>query len=302
MAKTKEDTGKNKAEMAVQKQAQVLAEAEKALGRPYDYDEQSVLAKRDYTEALAHRDAAVHKLIEFGKRMAIIREASGHGKFQQACELTGASSQRVEEAIKMFQTYGELPPPALLDTGKMKMLELMRLPEDELEEVAETGMLDGDPINRMSWRKTRETVRKLLSKNEHLQKENTDGKLKLAQALGENSVLKSGFPTLTDKEVVDKIDEMRDSHLGEFLLTITKFRIEDLDPRPLAAIFTVLQEAKARIAVLEDDLAHRSDVYATMQPPLLGADLQEAEQGQSEFEKRLTEIKAETDKEAAQNL
>ena len=125
---------------------------------PYSYD-------RILNECAFFMEQSAMAAIELGKRLILIKEMEGHGKFGAALSVLGLSQ---DTAQRMMKAAIKLPNTAtsrhLIDAvkTKSKIFELMILDNDELQELSDGGTVAGlklDDIDRMSVRELRAALR-----------------------------------------------------------------------------------------------------------------------------------------------
>ena len=125
---------------------------------PYSYD-------RILNECAFFMEQSATAAIELGKRLIVLKEMEGHGKFGTALSALGLSQ---DTAQRMMKAAVKLPNTAtsrhLIDAvkTKSKIFELMILDNDELKELSDGGTVAGiklDDVDRMSVRELRAALR-----------------------------------------------------------------------------------------------------------------------------------------------
>ena len=126
---------------------------------PYSYD-------RVLNECAFFMEQSAVAAIELGKRLILIKEMEGHGKYGQALDSLGLSRFT---AAKVMNAVIKLPSNVSTSThllqqvkSKSKLLELMILDDVDLQELSDGGTVAGlklDDVDRMSVRELRVALR-----------------------------------------------------------------------------------------------------------------------------------------------
>ncbi|SDZ68772.1 hypothetical protein [Pseudomonas sp. NFIX28] len=112
----------------------------------------------------------------------VLKQELGEGEFARWLVQHDFKEQRVYEHISVAKMLLAAPvnvQPVLMGLGKVKLIELARLPNETIDEVAERGELD--ELSRLSVRELKEEVRRLKSQNQSMAVDLEEG-----QRLGEN--------------------------------------------------------------------------------------------------------------------
>jgi hypothetical protein len=97
----------------------------------------------------------------------VLKQELGEGEFARWLVQHDFKEQRVYEHISVAKMLLAAPvnvQPLLMGLGKVKLIELARLPNETIDEVAESGELD--ELSRLSVRELKEQVRRLKSQNQ----------------------------------------------------------------------------------------------------------------------------------------
>ena len=162
---------------------------------PYDRN-------RVVNEAKFFINQAAQGIVEAGKRLILLKAQEGHGGFYKALEEIGIPPRT---ASRFMATADKLANrPTLTDLGKSKLYALLDVPDEELAEFEETGMLygaDRDEIDSWGVRQLKDFVRK--------QKKQIDkGTKQLEDKEVENAELKKKLsPPVTETDAIRKLTE-----------------------------------------------------------------------------------------------
>lgn len=261
-----------------------FADAEGLLGRPYNFDEQTALMKADWQEAQAHAEASMYKVLQVGKRLAVIQEMEGPHWIQKsvsAYTFCGISERQAHRAVQMFREYGDAPAlPKLLEMGSSKLLQLVSLPEEIKEEFKETGMLGGDDVAKMSWRELRLKIKELRKEKEELEETVTELKeeaeqgseqlAKLEQELAEAKSGKKATPP-DDAEAMEDLQALR-AKFAELEFELTTMPFEELGEDVQLFAKTVIEEMRAKTILLEAHIDRRCGIYTRLHNQVLPVD------------------------------
>ena len=97
----------------------------------------------------------------------VLKQELGEGEFARWLAEHDFKEQRVYEHISIAKMLLAAPAnvqPLLMGLGKVKLIELARLPNETIDEVAESGVLD--ELSRLSVRELKEQVRRLKTHNQ----------------------------------------------------------------------------------------------------------------------------------------
>jgi len=242
------------------------SEAEKVLGERYDYDRQVAATREDLTLADIHRVEAVRRALSAGKRLRVIRGIEQDGKYEAALEKIGVVQQRAHELMRLHEKLGDAPAlQSMLDAGAGKRLlqELSRLPDEKLDEVRETGLLDGDPVERKSSREVRDYCRKLLSENERQKGKIATGEKQLAAADARIAAMERGAAGRDDAEIQAEVVALRD-RFDAIVASIALFPVEDLSPQTILHIKALFLYIGDGSMLAENRLAERTEAYGRL--------------------------------------
>lgn len=115
-----------------------------------------------------YQQRSVESLLETGKRLLLLKEASPHGEFERRVELLGFSRRTAQRFMQTAQKTGKSATVALLAnrvSNQKAFLELITHDDDVIENLAE---LDG--FDRMSASQLREKAREFEGENVAIQK------------------------------------------------------------------------------------------------------------------------------------
>lgn len=105
-------------------------------------------------------------LFELGKRLLLLKEHEPHGEYLEALDQIGLhprAAQRAIQATVRFSPPNASAPTHLAQLGQTKLIELLALDDDDIEELRDGGSVAGlslDSIERMSSRELRTALRK----------------------------------------------------------------------------------------------------------------------------------------------
>lgn len=118
------------------------------------------------TEARSLVQLTGEALLGLGKRLLLLKEHEPHGDFLDALRTIGVETrfaQKAMQAALKFLPSNAAAPPHLTGIGQTKLIELLILDDEQIEELDEGGTVAGltlDQIERMSTRELREALRK----------------------------------------------------------------------------------------------------------------------------------------------
>ena len=125
---------------------------------PYSYD-------RTLNECAFFMEQSAKAAVELGKRLILLKEMEGHGKFGVALESLGLSNGTAHRVMQTAAKLANFPTLGNLLEGaksRSKVFELMVLDNDDLKELSEGGTVAGlklDDVDRMSVRELRAALR-----------------------------------------------------------------------------------------------------------------------------------------------
>lgn len=117
--------------------------------------------------AVHHINQVSVNLAKAGFSLIKLKEQAGHGNFIKELEARDIPDRTARNAMKVANLLLSLPPSKLQEFAKLggsKLIELARLPDDVIEEMADSESLDGktlDSLDTMSVRQLKEEVRKI---------------------------------------------------------------------------------------------------------------------------------------------
>jgi hypothetical protein len=219
--------------------------------------------------------------IEAGKMFLVMKEREPHGEFMRILEerFPQYSISHIYKLMQAALFLEEHPRIAekVPEMPKTSVLELCSLPDEDLDEFEEKGVLAGknlDEISKMSSRELREFARGLKYEKEKLVEESVKEVTAAQDAIikklrEENKELKERLPENTDTgrylDVFNKLDEL----LKEFFHTsvsikLTKDLYDDLPTQgkiilSLRAMQQVLDSLRDRWEAFQSDDPHQSD-------------------------------------------
>jgi hypothetical protein len=167
----------------------------------------------------------------------ILKQELGEGEFARWLAEHDFREQRVYEHISVAKMLLAAPvkvQPLLMGLGKVKLIELARLPSDTIEEVAESGKLD--ELSRLSVRELKEQVRGLKAHNQIMTLD-----LEAAQRLNE---------TLSNQKAEDWSQQDSDHSSSNFICTIAL--AEDWLERGLKELHLLQTELLTRLSSVQD--------------------------------------------------
>ncbi len=115
----------------------------------------------------------------------VLKQELGEGEFARWLVQHDFKEQRVYEHISVAKMLLAAPvnvQPVLMGLGKVKLIELARLSNETIDEVAERGELD--ELSRLSVRELKEQVRRLKSQNQAMAVDLEGGQRLKAQGMG----------------------------------------------------------------------------------------------------------------------
>ncbi|MDR0387260.1 MAG: hypothetical protein LBH57_04415 [Treponema sp.] len=123
-------------------------------GKSYDLD-------RIDNEVSFYQDKAGESLLEIGKRLILVKLHEDHGKFLAFLEKHNMGARSAQFAMASAHKFSNTKSISYL--GTTKMIALSILDEDDVQKLAEGGVVAGmklDDIDRMTTRELRENLRK----------------------------------------------------------------------------------------------------------------------------------------------
>lgn len=154
-------------------------------------------------------ESAIRKA-KSGFALLVLKERLGHGNFVQGLADREIPRSTAGEAMNMAKLLLKIPESKqklFVGLGVKKLNLLARLPDETIEEMAETELFDGQPVDELKLKSTRElqkAIRELTDKHERETKalrEQNDRLIKeKAQLEAENETLKGAQPTEDDAE------------------------------------------------------------------------------------------------------
>lgn len=167
----------------------------------------------------------------------VLKQELGEGEFARWLAEHDFKEQRVYEHISVAKMLLAAPAkvqPLLMGLGKVKLIELARLPRDTIDEVAESGKLD--ELSRLSVRELKEQVRNLKTHNQIMMLD-----LEAAERLNE---------TLNNQKAVGSTQDDSDNFSLKFIRTAAL--AEDWLERGLRELYLLEAELLARLSGTQD--------------------------------------------------
>jgi hypothetical protein len=248
----------------VTKQAELVRlheNANKILKQEYNFDEQLALAKGDWKAACALAEEAVYRTLSLGKRLLVMKEIEGHGKFTHVCKYVGIDDSRASEAMRLYREYGDNPLPKIAEAGPRKMLELLRMPEEIRADVMQTGLLDGEELASTPIRKLYDMIKQYKTENAELREKNTKGKQELMELRGTVDDLKAGRRTPEDSDLIDVIADIEKNSLGAIDVVLASFNYESMSNDGLITVRTFINKARMILAKTEAHILDLNPSY-----------------------------------------
>jgi hypothetical protein len=113
-----------------------------------------------------YKQRAAEACLELGKRLLLLKEVAGHGEFSKRVELLGVSPETARRFMRITRKYSKTVTLTVL-AGKIdvqqKLLDLLVMDDDDLQEIADGGDVAGlnaDDIAFMSPKELRAALRK----------------------------------------------------------------------------------------------------------------------------------------------
>lgn len=104
-------------------------------------------------------------IIEFGKRLIIMKKRKAHGEWQNWLESNFSLSYRMAaKFMQCAERFGNMPSKALFN--QTQMIELLALPEAETEQFIEAKAAEGKPVEDMTVKQLRDEIQQWKSKAE----------------------------------------------------------------------------------------------------------------------------------------
>ncbi len=117
--------------------------------------------------AIHQINASAASKAKAGLALLMLKERVGHGNFVKELEAREIAYRTAADAMGVAKLLLRLPPSkvrALTHLSSSKLIELARLPEETIQEIAETEYFDGKPLDeldRMSVRELKDKVRRM---------------------------------------------------------------------------------------------------------------------------------------------
>lgn len=192
-----------------------------------------------------HQHRSAESIFEIGKRLLLLKELAGHGRFQERLEALGMHYRSAARFMAVALKFSKSDNLSLLSAAgnQSKLLELTVLDDEELSalEAGEmVGTLNLDKLGRMSHSELRAEIRKLKNKIEQDGKRAAERETTIdtvsAELAESRRVLKRRKPDATGKsmliDITDWIIELRSvgSQVGSGLIALLEHGAEhDLD-------------------------------------------------------------------------
>ena len=208
---------------------------------------------------------AQEAFFEFGRVLVVLKEHMPHGKFQATVKsefgISPESARKMIQATVKFCSPQLLKAqPKLLTLGKSKLFELMTEDDEDLQELADGGSINGmtlDDIDRMTRNELRAALRESRDTAEAKDKIIADKNKKvdeLAEKLAKKQTGKEPSPEdvgseltmqLSSLEVAARSDLSRFAEVFEQMLAHGEANGYDHRPQMVAAINQIIRDAEA---------------------------------------------------------
>lgn len=208
---------------------------------------------------------AQEAFFEFGRVLVVLKEHMPHGKFQATVKsefgISPESARKMIQATVKFCSPQLLKAqPKLLTLGKSKLFELMTEDDEDLQELADGGSINGmtlDDIDRMTRNELRAALRESRETAEAKDKIIADKNKKvdeLAEKLAKKQTGKEPSPEdvgseltmqLSGLEVAARSDLSRFAEVFEQMLAHGEANGYDHRPQMVAAINQIIRDAEA---------------------------------------------------------
>ena len=207
---------------------------------------------------------AQEAFFEFGRVLVVLKEHMPHGKFQETVKrefnIAPQSARRMIQATVKFCSPQLLKAqPKLLTLGKSKLFELMTEDDEDLQELADGGSVNGitlDDVDRMTIKELRAALRESRETAEAKDKIIADKNKKvdeLAEKLAKKQTGKEPKPEdvgseltmqLSGLEVTARSDLSRFAEVFEQMLAHGEANGYDHRPQMVAAINQIIRDAE----------------------------------------------------------
>lgn len=207
---------------------------------------------------------AQEAFFEFGRVLVVLKEHMPHGKFQETVKrefnIAPQSARRMIQATVKFCSPQLLKAqPKLLTLGKSKLFELMTEDDEDLQELADGGSVNGitlDDVDRMTIKELRAALRESRDTAEAKDKIIADKNKKvdeLAEKLAKKQKGKEPSPEdvgseltmqLSSLEVAARSDLSRFAEVFEQMLAHGEANGYDHRPQMVAAINQIIRDAE----------------------------------------------------------
>lgn len=216
---------------------------------PYDRD-------RVVSELRFCMNQAAQGIVEAGKRLVLLKAHEGHGGFMKACEELGITRSSAGRFMRAAEKVAKLP--TLGNLNRSKLYALLDVPDDELKEFEETGMLfgaDRDEIDAWGVRELKDHIRKQRKQIEKgtAQLEDKDAKIKALE-----DKLRPKVFTDADEEAMAAMREAhREFGISMFSAMKASLKLKDasgLARMELVTLYTyMMKEAEAAMREVLDE-------------------------------------------------
>ena len=207
---------------------------------------------------------AQEAFFEFGRVLVVLKEHMPHGKFQETVKrefnIAPQSARKMIQATVKFCSPQLLKAqPKLLTLGKSKLFELMTEDDEDLQELADGGSVNGitlDDVDRMTIKELRAALRESRDTAEAKDKIIADKNKKvdeLAEKLAKKQTGKEPSPEdvgseltmqLSSLEVAARSDLSRFAEVFEQMLAHGEANGYDHRPQMVAAINQIIRDAE----------------------------------------------------------
>ena len=235
-----------------------LAEAEKILSRPYEYNDCVAQARVNWEQAVESSVKAVKKAFEVGGALKVIIDIEGDNEiFGETCKRVGMPERKARDLIAQYSVWRLEPPPALANVGSSKMIDLTymvdRLTDEERDALINEGRLGSEDVNEMGHRAVRRFKTELIKRDKQIaemQKDKSDG-AKYVKLL-EEKVRRLEAATPEEEEDLLKYLEGVFEDIERICSKLTEVKLNDIGQRGLLRYASCLEFMRTRPArVLE---------------------------------------------------
>ncbi len=209
-------------EKVLEEKNRQLTEALRPFSDNLPYDRNRVV-----NETKFFMNMAANGIIETGKRLILLKAKEGHGGFMKACDEIGVTRSTAGRFMKAAEKVANYP--TLGNLGRSKVYALLDVPDEELKEFEETGLLfgaDRDEVDSWGVRELKEHIRKY-------RKQIGKGAKQLEDLREENAELKARLSApVTEADATKRLEEAYEEFCSALALLDT-VRVDDVTSRYL---------------------------------------------------------------------